>query len=113
MENAMKPFVSLLVVAMLSILPGTASAERRSDYFCRGMAGMSIYLGQVRDKGIPFIDTTLKLQIYLDEHPDFPATAEEKEYALHIVEVVYKFPDFRGDVLADFVYRQCTANIKV
>jgi hypothetical protein len=102
----------VLMLAMSFSYTASAGASRREE-FCVDMAGMSVLLAQVRDKGIDMMDTTFALQNYLDEHPEFPATGPEKDYALKVLQTVYKMRTLSGDTLGDFIFRQCKAEVQL
>ena len=101
----------LLVLFALSFSPVVHSAPIHSKEFCLDMGGMSVIMGQYRDKGLKYIQATMALQNFLDDHPEFPATELEKEYALTIIKTIYANPGLHGNNLGTFVYEQCMAEV--
>jgi hypothetical protein len=109
----MKKFLlALLLIPTLAFAqptPQQQAAAEHKDNFCKDMAGMAIIMTQFRDQGIDMKRAVSELQKYLDEHPDFPATPKEKEYAITVIKTIYKFPTLRGDNLGNYIYDQCNA----
>lgn len=110
MNTFLKMIVALSVTVIMLLQPATAAVSNSKD-FCIDMGGMALIIGQYRDKGTPYLETTFALQNYLDANPNFPATQMEKDYALYVVKRVFELKKLSGDALASHIYNQCMAGV--
>lgn len=107
-----KILLALLLVPVLAFAAPTQQqqeAEQHKVNFCADMAGMAVIMIQFRDQGITMIRAVSEFQKYLDEHPEFPASQKEKEYAITVIKSIYKSPisNLKGNELGNFIYDQC------
>lgn len=105
----MKYLFLLSVLFTIPVYASPTKLEQEHQKFCTDMAGMSIVIAQFRDQGIDLIRVVSEWTLYLKEHPDFPATSDEKEYAKKVMEDVFKSAPLSGNELANKVFNECIA----
>ena len=98
--------IALLLVPTLSFASPTKTEEQHQK-FCADMAGMSIIIAQFRDQGIDVKRVVSEWTLYLKEHPNFPASEDEKAYAEKVMNDVFKYAPLSGNELGDRVYNEC------